>query len=461
MLAIEIEYLMGRSVATHRSERNRAEWPPHPQRLFSALVATNAELELGPAGEQALRWLETLPPPEICADLKPSYRDVHSHYVPVNDEPLRRAKGRTDLRHPLDRRSRQERFFPAAVPANPVVVFQWPSTHADETHRPAIRRLVENLCYFGHSSSPVRACLRDVPARASLVPRADGEYALRVPGSGRFDRLNAVHELRLRDASVQPPLGRFEHYGSATSLPKSHFSSQAVVLAFGNGPRLTLESTLPLMKHFRRALLARLPDPIPEVISGHGCEGAPSTDPHLAMLPMAFVDRKFADGAIKGVALVLPQNCESSIRRDLDAALRTLWQLHLGPLGSITVKLIEPGLRELSSLDAARYASVSDSWASITPVVLDRFPKKKYSVGSIVADACERVGLPRPIEVRTGSISALSGAPGANDFHGQAKQIDGRLRRHVILKFSEPVRGPMLLGSGRFVGLGVCLPYSE
>jgi len=29
---------------------------------------------------------------------------------------------------------------------------------------------------------------------------------------------------------------------------------------------------------------------------------------------------------------------------------------------------------------------------------------------------------------------------------------------HAVVEFSEPVRGPVIIGAGRFVGFGLCLP---
>lgn len=43
MFAITIELLGGSYVATAYNDRDRGEWPPHPARLFSALVATWAD----------------------------------------------------------------------------------------------------------------------------------------------------------------------------------------------------------------------------------------------------------------------------------------------------------------------------------------------------------------------------------------------------------------------------------
>ena len=55
MIAIEVELLTGRYVATSFNDRRVPEWPPHPARLFSALVATAAEHEdVAESGRRAL-----------------------------------------------------------------------------------------------------------------------------------------------------------------------------------------------------------------------------------------------------------------------------------------------------------------------------------------------------------------------------------------------------------------------
>jgi hypothetical protein len=357
-------------------------------------VSAYGELGAQREHEQALRWLENLPAPEIKADLCASFRSSSSYFVPVNDQPVNKHKGRSDFRPVIDRRSRQERFFPAAVPTDPVIVFQWPQTPGLDEHRATLGSLVENLTYIGHSSSPVRACLRERLVEPSLCPSQDGDVSLRVPSTGRFDRLQSTHELRRADESVQPPLGRLQAYQSQNLVPQSVFSRNALVVALEGGPRLGLDSTLPLMQHVRNALLARLGSSAPELLSGHA---------------IRYVDR-FAHG-------------------------------------------------ELKSLDFSAYARASGTWASVTPVVLDRHPKGNgRSVESVVAMACERIGLPAPVEIRVGFVSAVTGAPRDRDFHGSAKQVDNRQRRHVVIRFRERVRGPVMLGAGRFAGLGLCVP---
>jgi CRISPR-associated protein Csb2 len=242
MLAIEVEYLMGRAIAANWEDRTQPEWPPHPQRLFSALVAAHAELEGTADEEAALKWLESLPAPEIKADLYPSFRTSASYFVPVNDEAVKTEKGKVDPRHILERRNRQERYFPAVVPADPVVVFQWLNAEEVEKHGPALRRLVENVTYLGHSASPVRACLRSAPVCPTLRPSEIGERVLRTPGPGRFDRLNQVHELRKQDSMIQAPRGRTQRYASSVAVTGSFFSPSAMIVAMENGPKLSSET---------------------------------------------------------------------------------------------------------------------------------------------------------------------------------------------------------------------------
>src|SRR4051812_34747735 len=107
MLTIEVELLAGRYAATAHNDRGRAEWPPHPARFFSALVAALHDGEPVDALErEALLWLEQQPPPSLVADLSVGEdlgrRRVLDVFVPVNDislvgdveRPLREAQAR-------------------------------------------------------------------------------------------------------------------------------------------------------------------------------------------------------------------------------------------------------------------------------------------------------------------------------------------------------------------------------
>jgi CRISPR-associated protein Csb2 len=111
----------------------------------------------------------------------------------------------------------------------------------------------------------------------------------------------------------------------------------------------------------------------------------------------------------------------------------------------------------------------------VTPVALDQNPGDLFARDPVaaaqavrraqetVARACERIGLPRPVSVQVMPRSLFVGAPDAPRFmpfprNGRAFK---RLCVHVDLCFDEPVSGPVLLGVGRYFGVGLCRPRGE
>jgi CRISPR-associated protein Csb2 len=113
MLVLELELLSGayRAALPNGSE---AEWPPHPERVFSALAQAWGDGGCDPAEQRALTWLEQQEPPVIEADPRDqvSFRDAPVVYVPPND-----GAGVWINRFP--ERRRQGRDFQAAVPQGP------------------------------------------------------------------------------------------------------------------------------------------------------------------------------------------------------------------------------------------------------------------------------------------------------------------------------------------------------
>jgi CRISPR-associated protein Csb2 len=85
VIAVRVELLTGRYAATRFNDRDAAEWPPHPARLFSAMVAAWADNDGPDAAERAvLAWFETLGAPEISAS-PAVQRSPVTFFVPNND----------------------------------------------------------------------------------------------------------------------------------------------------------------------------------------------------------------------------------------------------------------------------------------------------------------------------------------------------------------------------------------
>jgi CRISPR-associated protein Csb2 len=524
MFALGICYLNGWAMAAaDGAKKERAEWPPHPDRIFMALAAAWFETGEDPTEGDALRWLETLEPPAILAS-DASFRSAANEdrptvsYVPVNDSQRGRKIPETNELAKLkdaglallpEHRPRQPRRFPVAVPYEPVVLLVWskadPGTHLD-----ALERLLRKVTHVGHPASFVQMWIENEPLDPNWVPmEGQATHRLRVFGPGRLGylearcnrndviayadllariseakgtakaKLQAEMQERFGSATpvnLRPEPGRWQGYDRPPSapppeIPGSIFDPRLTVLTL-SGKRLSLPSTLKLLETLRGALLATCPDPIPEWVSGHRADGKPSSDPHMAMLPMPFVGYDHSDGRLMGVALVLPKgldrlqaaHCLGPLLHD-EHGLSRRNRLFDGQWLECSVEL-ETRETPPASLRADLWTRRSRTWASVTPVVLDRHfdGKDKWErAAETVKDACERIALPRPKEVLLHPVSLIEGVPHVREFPCLLRKNDGgRMHHsHAIIVFETEVVGPVLVGAGRFRGYGLCRPMDK
>ncbi|MYE54054.1 MAG: type I-U CRISPR-associated protein Cas5/Cas6, partial [Chloroflexi bacterium] len=78
-------------------------------------------------------------------------------------------------------------------------------------------------------------------------------------------------------------------------------------------------------------------------------------------------------------------------------------------------------------------------------------------------DACEHIGLPRPTELLLHPTSLVQGIPISREFARIPRNRNGGQRRHAhaVIIFDQPVRGPVMIGAGRFRGYGLCRPVDN
>jgi CRISPR-associated protein Csb2 len=443
MLSLEIEFLTGRYRATNFRERDAGEWPPHPSRVFSALVAAHYEAELGPETREALLWLEQQPSPEIAAS-DAIEREIALHYVPVNDSSL-----------PPEFRNRQPRAFPTMWPASPVVHLLWPKAEPSPAIRAALDELASFATYLGHSSSLVRLAFHDAAkVTATYRPSAGGKINLRVPRGGRLQTLDQRWK---QGQSVDA--GTFERYAEVNAnadapTAESNFDEMLVVRC-EEGRAVPLTATINLTSILRDAVLEKVGDNAPAVFHGHG------EAPHIAYITLPFVGRQYADGHILGLAAVLPRGLSRADRRAIIAAFGEIEKLTLGALGNWQIKSV-PQPTSVTTLDPETWTRPSKTWATVTPIVFDHFPRDREGrrATEILADSCTRIGLPVPTKVDLSGFSKFVGVPPVRDFRIRRRDTDPpRPATHAVLHFDRPVRGPVILGAGRFFGLGLCRPF--
>jgi len=469
-LVLEIEHLLGVAFAAQSQASVAPEWPPQPDRVFSALVATWSARGERAEERRALEWLEAQPVPEVAAS-SGFARTPATVFVPPNDPATGRIGDRSVM--PALRR-RQPRRFPAFRPDDPVVQLVWRDVGADRETIAALNALAADTPYVGHSSSLTRCRFRTdgAPERAASPRRRVYPGRLveleRSYHAGR--RPNPGEDVRAEAAVVREPAG-------------SLFSDRWLVLEHVEGEMPDPRAAALVGKALRCALMSGYKrigseEAIPTVVSGHVADGSPSVEPHLAIAPLSFLGSQFADGRVFGFALIPPR--ESKLLQDeiFRAALRGVaaWnkqeerrELRLTAHG-FDVVLTPTGQRELRSLDPAPYVVVAKTWATSTPVVLDRHLKAKGNaerdaeVRELLHQACLNIGLPKPARIAASKHSAVTGAPSAYP-SGRAprwtgwrlpKSLATRQLTHALLQFHEAVRGPIILGAGRFGGLGLC-----
>ena len=90
-------------------------------------------------------------------------------------------------------------------------------------------------------------------------------------------------------------------------------------------------------------------------------------------------------------------------------------------------------------------------------------PGKWQRAAESVKDMCGHIGLPRPREALLHPVSLVEGVPHAREFPQLTRKHDGgrRSHGHAVIVFDEPVRGPVLIGAGRFRGYGLCRPMEQ
>lgn len=570
-LVIAWEYLTGYAVATDHADRERAEWPPHPARVFMALAAAWFETGEDPAEGAALRWLERLGDPELqTPTVDPlAERTCVTCFVPVNDQleasnaPLQSVPSLTRVRQP--------RTFPRVWVGDEACRLRWTDVPGTEEHRAALDRLCRKVTRIGHSSSVVAMWIDtdptdELPAgidRWSADDTFEGSGSgimLRSGGPGTLDRLAAcvdtgsakraaeldellpqleaerkaikgsgAKELRaevdarlraLRDERAlveprppqRPSTSRFTSYRrthrSLHAPPSSScFSDDLIVLTGSDEPQPSLVSTFAAARALRDMLMKLAPQPVPSWISGHAPDGEPNRSDdgcHLACLPLAHVGHRHADGGLLGMAIAIPASLD---RKELATVLRSALvdpetrgpralRLLMGRFGTWTIARREPTDSRLT-VQSQRWTAAPDGaviWASVTPVVLDRYPKAdrvrdgegwRNEVATIVAAACTRIQLPEPDSIDIDTTSFVRGAPRAVTRQHRLRSgasrppappmRDGdgfpafpsrgtaapRPQVHVRLRFTEPVVGPVLLGVGRHHGYGLCMPLPE
>lgn len=497
MLTVEVEFLSGVSVATSPFRREEPEWPPHPDRLYQALVAAWGRVEPPEEDERkALEWLESLDSSSLILHApRAGIREVSTVFVPPNDVrtpekpgdlPSKKKMAEALLVLPDHRTNRQARVFPSVIPFGdrPVVQYCWAVAPGLEPHLEPLRRLAKEVTYLGHSHTLVRVYIPDpnAPVTNQGMDWLEVPRALRVPHVGRLEHLRAQHTHYRQGIQVaRPAPSRVTvtfRPPKAPDFPSTLFDSNNLTTLVDAGGFVPTLSAFPIAaRRLRDALLGQVPSGtrVPTILSGHNENGRPTEKPHISILPIADVGWEFSQGRLMGLFLAWPKGTASQDRRVVIDALATFLGgmggtglLHFGRMGIWSVQL--DSNPEKASLTTGRYVGPSRTWGTVLPAVLDRYPKnrKGNSVTEVIVRSLLNVGLTpeaiEGIEVEVHRDPPLKGAPSLQEVASSLPSDSPYLGRplvHLLLTFEHPIRGPLVVGAGRYRGLGLCMSVTR
>lgn len=537
--AITVRFLRGVCVATSTGQWDETEWPIHPARLFMAMAAAHFETNSDSSKQKdALQWLESQPPPQVLASAAETRKPV-TVFVPVNDSSradqlLTKSRSRQPRFFPTSIPHNEKVHFvynqeptKGTFEALEEIVFE--ITRIGHSSSLTQVWIEQNFELPEHTKN--QTFMNRWSASSAGDEAAFGNsQQLRIPSTGMLKsleetcNLKAVTAFAELSAKIQSSKGAMKKKikqeqadkfpdGMPTSLrPKpahavsyspeeskkvevntSCFDSDLMILTFINDcPVISLESTLQLTGAVRKRLHDAYPDRIsPEWLGGHQANGKPTKNAHVAILPLSYVGSKHADGHLLGLALAFPREIPMRTRAiELKKIFETshsgdrFLKLNLhqfrrltGNGGNLKIELgREQRLSPPRTLISQTWTKPCRVWESVTPIVLDRFPKKdrlkereqwNAEVAAIISKSCNNIGLPRPSAVHVHHNAFLKGAPKARPKGGGFPPMpirDGNASRfqiHARIEFDTFVEGPVILGAGRFNGYGFCRPNSN
>ena len=448
-LRITASSLGGRWSITSATRRDYVTWPPSPDTLFCALTAAAASL--GNARHPALYWLETLGNPAIEADPEPPFVQGIMHFSPVAD------------RSPWEKGGRQGRWHNSVGHSGPVV-WSWPIDTIE--HVEALQAITREITYIGSSRAAVLASAKlsasPLPQDALVPSDVHGTHRLRGIYPGRLDELEAAFQRGRRP----PPTGTVGYAAAVEQSVRSCWG-QMIPLRRVVGQRLNIAHSVPIAEAVRLALTRHLPDGAPGMLTGHAQGGDVLGSEHMAIVPLAHVDEhchdRHADGDVLGTGLLLPAGCSDEVFALLITGLQR-WLTAGGhvPIGGERWIMEVANNDQRRAMRPDRLAGQSCTWVSATPVVCDRHPRRGLSLQEVVAAMCRDGGLPPPERVEAAPFSSVAGCVDSRRHSfGRRTYLARHYVTHLRLTWPCIVLGPILLGRGRYFGLGAMLPLGE
>jgi CRISPR-associated protein Csb2 len=496
------------------------DWPPSPARLFQALVAGAARGNgLSSTDIDALHWLEALDAPCVAAPVARRGASFTS-FVPNNDldavggHPSRTSEIRSaKLTRP--------QIFDAAIP----LLYAWSFVTSAPAYDNAncICEIAQRLYQLGrgvdmawavgevlgHEEADARLASYQGPVHRTTI--AHGGATFECPGSGSLDSLierHAANANRFSSIIEAAPTAkeptRTKVTGTSFSqAPKGRFvqvaydcpSSWLLFDLSGIRAPWALTRTVELVSTIRDAAAAKLKAAyeiagraveaagVEAALIGRGSTNADKSS-RIRIIPLPSIGSVHVTRAIRRVLVEVPANCPIPCD-DLAWTFSGLFAERTDPdTGEVLDiwRLTPADDRKMLAHYGVEPPASTTHWQSVTPLALpESARRRRIEPGRKKQEA--KGGVERTTE-ETNAVAAVVAAlrhagvsATANAVKVQREPFSARGMRaepfapgtrfakeqlwHVELQLDRSVSGPMLLGDGRYLGLGLMAPVNS
>lgn len=463
------------------------DWPPSPFRLFQALVAAaHLGRAISAIERTALTWFEHLEPPVIAVPSGKKSKTV-TYYMPNNS--LDTVEG-NPFRIAEIRRSKEvvAWLFDERIP----FLYAWP-INANEALSEEIGNISKRLYQFGRGVDMAYAVSESIDSDAlervlanhggnvyRPTPQGSGG-ALRCPKGGSFKSLIKRHAEQLKKlrsnalCQASPPVYNQVVYDSPPARllfdlvrndSKGGYYAQAPEHTAGLTERIRDLAARRLEKHFGRETVQRI------IVGRYAGEADKSL--RIRIVPLPSIGSVHADRRIRRVLIEVPPACPIQSGDiawafnglDLGCDVQTGEVLDdAGPL------LVPSDSREMLSHYGIEdsVGELSRIWRSVTPIALpfsrmrgqisgNRRLANGMALTHDVRQALRHAGLDSTAEVSRIQREPFDVNGTRAEVFSYGKRFSSRRLYHVEITFEEPIAGPVVIGDGRYLGLGLLAP---
>lgn len=485
----------------------KGHWPPSPARLFQALLAGSARGAHVPDDvRRSLDWLESLPPPTIAAPAGKRAK-TYTNFVPNNDLDAKLPGGpKADYLSSVAATRVGKQIQPFLFSADIPLLYCWRIGEGSE-HASTLKSGFNELYQLGWgvdmawaeakvvTSDEAQERLREHGGRL-YVPSGGltaGGTDMLCPRPGSGDSLRSRFEAmrdRFRIAKtngkpvrvfVQPPkpyLAKYSYdapperivYELREEEPESpgHYSyspSRLVRVAH------LIEEVRDKAATCLREAVPDMEDLIERYLIGRGAKDEDKSA-RVQIVPIPSIGHREADMAVRRIAVQVPQSCNLAADDLKWAFSQVAWIDDDG--------VVSRELHPTSSEDVVfkQYLRGALRWRSVTPLVLpiragfrsrQAWPRNGQMSGSYrlaeedqaipaVYKALRHAGIAAEVASVRVQREAFDRRGTRAELFGVGTRFSRDLLWHVEIVFKQRVMGPLVLGNGRYLGLGLLRP---